>query len=213
MTTVGHAIAPHSLRILSLIAMLVVAAAVGLPRPTSADHLNIIANGSFESGAAIPSGWFTTEGVGSTAITSWSVVSGGVDYIGGLWSASDGLRSIDLNACSAGSISQTFATVAGNTYEVTFDMAGNPDGGVKELSVSAAATSETFTFDTAGKSLAAMGWVAKSFTFTATGTSTTLAFTSLIAGCYGPALDNVKVAVLHTMPSTKDDCKNGGWKT
>ena len=88
----------------------------------SANPLSIIANGSFEEGTApFP---ITNVVAGGTAITSWSVDAGDVDYINGFWVSSDGARSIDINGGAAGTISQTFTTVAGHKYKVTFDVAG-----------------------------------------------------------------------------------------
>lgn len=41
-----------------------------------------------------------------------------------------------------------------------------------------------------------MNWLAQSFSFTATGASSTLAFTSTTATAFGPALDGVSVAAV-----------------
>ncbi len=101
-----------------------------------------------------------------------------------------------MNSTSGpGSISQTFTTIPGDLYRVSFDLAGDPGGGlpVKTLRVSAAGQSQDFTFDTTGKTTTNMGWVAQNWTFTATAATTTLVFQSLDNGANGPALDNVKV--------------------
>ncbi|MBI3342508.1 DUF642 domain-containing protein, partial [Candidatus Curtissbacteria bacterium] len=82
-------------------------------------------NGSFESGT--DPGVFTTVNPGGTNITGWNVDSGNVDYIGTYWPASNGVRSVDMNGLTAGSISQSLTTVVGATYNVTFDLSGNPD--------------------------------------------------------------------------------------
>lgn len=126
-------------------------------------------------------------------ITGWTASN--VDWINTYWTPQNGTKSIDLNATSAGSIAQTFSTVAGQDYLVEFYLAGNPDGGptVKSLSVSADATSFTDTFSTAGKTRANMGWVKKSFTFTADDAFATLKFASTNTGAFGPAIDNVTV--------------------
>ena len=165
-------------------------------------------NGSFEMGP--DPGVFTTLAAGSTAVTGWEVTSGSVDYIGSYWTASDGVRSLDMSGNTAGAISQTITTIPGHTYAAAFDIAGNPAGGpsVKQLQVSAASASQTFNFDTAGKTLTAMGWTPQTFAFTATSASTPLAFTSLTAGFFGPALDNV---IITDVLQNKDQCKNGGW--
>ena len=168
-------------------------------------------NGSFESG--IVPGVFTTLAAGdSTSITDWTVTSGTIDYIGSYWTASDGVRSIDMSGNAAGAISQTFPTTTGAVYNVTFDMAGNPAGGptVKHMEVDAGGAPTLYTFDTTGMTLANMGWTPETFTFTATSANTTLRFTSLDHTAYGPALDNVVVE--QYLPTTKDDCKKDGWK-
>jgi choice-of-anchor C domain-containing protein len=109
--------------------------------------LPTIINGSFESGSN--PGVFTFLPTGSTAITGWTVSAGTVDYIGTYWQASNGSRSVDLNGGSTGAISQTFPTVPGLTYNVTFDMSGNPFSGptVKTMSVSAGGATAAYSYD------------------------------------------------------------------
>ena len=153
-------------------------------------------NGSFEVGT--PPGSYTTHSAGDPDITGWTIDSGSVDYIGSYWQASDGERSIDLNGLEAGTISQTFPTVIGATYDVTFDLSGNPDGlpSMKEVSVSATgAAPSSFFYDTSveGNTHASMEWNQEMYSFVATAVSTTLSFESQIAGAFGPALDNVSI--------------------
>uniref|UniRef100_A0A7C4KIK9 Choice-of-anchor C family protein n=1 Tax=Anaerolinea thermolimosa TaxID=229919 RepID=A0A7C4KIK9_9CHLR len=158
-------------------------------------------NGSFESGTN-PGSYLTVTAPNNTTITGWSVVSADIDYIGSFWSAADGVRSIDLsgNIGSAGAIQQTFATSAGATYYITFSLAGNPSGSptIKTVQVSASpcagCSPQNFTFDTTGRSLASMGWVDATYSFLATGASTTITFTSLDSTGYGPAIDNVRAS-------------------
>ena len=156
-------------------------------------------NGSFENASVDPDGAFVTLAAGSMQITGWTVVSGDIDYIGGYWMASNGARSLDLvGNQNVGGVEQTFDTVPGATYQVLFDMAGNPTGPptIKPLTVSAGAVIQDYTFDITGKSVSNMGWVTNQFMFTATGKSTTLSFISDTTGlgcCFGAALDNVRV--------------------
>ncbi len=155
-----------------------------------------LTNGNFELGT--DPGSFTTLNPGSTDITGWTI-TGQIDYIGSYWQASDGSRSIDLSGFSAGSIQQDIATVAGLTYIVNFDMAGNPDGGptVKSLNIEAVgAGSQTFYFDITGKTKANMGWQTNQWSFVAGAGTTTLKFTSLDDTGWGPALDNVKISAI-----------------
>ena len=173
---------------------------------------NLLTNGSFETGP-VP-GLFTNMAAGSTAISGWTVSTpGNVDYIGSIWVSADGVRSLDLEGSSGtcvtptncpGGIEQTFATTAGAQYTVTFDLAGNPAFGptVKTAMVSAAGQSQNFSFDITGKSFADMGWVLRSWTFTAAGSSTTLKFYTADSPAtgWGPALDNVDVELTSAVP-------------
>lgn len=164
----------------------------------SSAQANLILNGSFETGT--DPGIFTTLGTGSPNISNWTVGSGTIDYIGTYWTAADGSRSIDLNGTSAGSVSQSFATTPGQSYHVTFDMAGNPDNlpNVKTLVASAGSVSLlpfSFNVTTLPSTHGNMGWVLESFDFIAGGASTTLIFASSgdPQGAYGPTLDQVSV--------------------
>jgi choice-of-anchor C domain-containing protein len=154
---------------------------------------NLIVNGSFEQGTARDSIFAYYQG--DTGLSGWSVVGNIESLTSTFWQPSNGLRSLDLNGASTGGVSQIIATTPGNEYNVQFDMAGNPAGGptIKSLKVSAAGQEDIFTFDNAGKTGANMGWATYNWTFVASSVSTTLAFTSLITGGAGPALDNVSV--------------------
>ncbi|MBN1974869.1 MAG: choice-of-anchor C family protein [Sedimentisphaerales bacterium] len=175
---------------------------IGLCAGQSFAAMDPFINGSFEIGDD-PGKSFSTLLAGSTAIDGWTVGNNGIDYISGYWKAADGSRSLDMSALNAGSISQTFDTVTGNNYLVTFQMAGNPVGGplVKELTVGAAGKSQNFIFDTTGKSQTNMGWETMNFSFVANSSSTTLSFTSLINTACGPALDGVTVSLV-PVPAT-----------
>jgi choice-of-anchor C domain-containing protein len=163
-------------------------------------YASLVVNGSFEDGPN--PGGFTTLNAVNTSIVGWTVTGGSIDYIGSYWQASDGSRSIDMDGNSQGTIAQqTLSTVAGQTYLVSFDLAGNTDGGptVKTIGVTIGTSGlQTFTFDTTGKSHGNMGWITESFLYTATGAST-ITFQSLTVGpgaYYGPALDNVSVTAV-----------------
>jgi choice-of-anchor C domain-containing protein len=171
---------------------------------------SIVQNGSFETYTGGDVGSFVTLSVGNTQITGWTVIKGvyaaeselgGIDYIGTIWTAADGARSLDLdNLYATGGVEQPFDTVPGAPYCVTFALAGNPAGGpvVKQVRVSGGASTQDYSFDITGKSFTNMGWVTEHFYFTAPGSTTTLKFQSLSpSGCaYGAALDNVTVEVI-----------------
>ncbi len=169
--------------------LLALLSALGLGSVASAAGFQ---NGSFETGTN--PGTFTQLGAGDPSIAGWTIGGHSVDYIGTYWQASNGERSIDMSGGGAGSLSQSFDTLIGQKYVVTFDMAGNPDSGsLKSMTVSAAADSANYTFDSTVTSKPNMGWASKSFQFTANSTTSTLMFASNEYSAYGPALDNVKV--------------------
>jgi choice-of-anchor C domain-containing protein len=170
-------------------------------------------NGSFETSTVSPApGWYLTLNQGNaSAITGWIVGAGGIDYIGTFWGASNGSRSLDLVAASGvGGIAQTFDTAIGAHYQVAFDLAGNYyEDPVKLLNVSIQSGSivnQSFVFNTSGKSANNMGWTRYAMDFVAGSGQTTLAFTGSSQGsacCYGPALDNVTVALTAAVPEAE----------
>jgi choice-of-anchor C domain-containing protein len=177
-----------------------------------------IVNGSFEQGAN--PGSFSMLYAGSTDLTGWSIDVESVDYIGGYWQASHGVRSLDMSGLTAGQISQTLNTVAGSTYRVTFDMSGNAGGApaVKMLTVSVnGAQAQTYSYDTTAKGTTQlnMNWETMIYEFTANSSSTVLAFTSGTPGWFGPALDNVSITANEVeeidtdgdgVPDSEDNC-------
>ena len=179
----------------------------------------ILTNGGFEAGT-FANPYNPVFAVNNATIDGWTVDSGSVDLITTYWTSSEGDQSIDLNGWTPGSMSQAFPTIVGHNYKVTFDLAGNPDGGtpLKTLNVSATGGATTpYSFDTTGQSDSNMGWLPQTYSFTANSASTTLTFASTTTSNsdpFGPALDNVNVSdVTPLLPTSKDQCKNDGWKT
>lgn len=181
-----------------------------------------VTNGSFETGTTppVPPGfiWLTAGDI--TSIASWTVSAGTVDYVGTLWQAADGVKSIDLNGTSAGAVRQSITTEVGKTYKVTFSLSGNPEGpdGIKTMTADVGAAAIPFDY-TVGPSntLVDMKWASKSFTFVAAAVTTVLTFTSssTTAGAFGPVLDKVRVELVNPNAATAkafDVCKKGGWK-
>jgi len=162
-------------------------------------NANLIVNGSFEVGT--DPGVFLTLPGGSTAIAGWTTTGVSTDYIGTLWVASDGDRSLDLvGSPGLGGVMQTFLTTPLEDYIVTFDLAGNPDADgfpVTSMRVEAAGQSADFSYNITGKDFQNMGWEPRSWQFTASGNSTTIKFYALDArgsvGQLGTAIDNVSV--------------------
>ena len=158
-------------------------------------HAATLVNGNFESGIA-PG---TTKPAGSTDVTGWAVLSDSVDWVDGIGSVpeingTNGSLFIDLNGNLPGGIQQTFGTLVGQAYLITFDMNANTVvGASKSLQISAGADSQTFTF--VPNAATDVVWQPKSFVFTATGPTTTLTFVSLVnASNAGPLIDNVAIA-------------------
>ena len=176
-------------------------------------------NPSFAGGVAetpdFPDWGFAQVFPGNPAVTGWTVGGNGIDYVGSLWDAADGdAHSIDLNSYGPGSVSQTVDTVAGQTYNVTFAMSGNPangeDLGPKTMTVSATGNpSQDYTYDvTAANTFHNMMYVDKTFSFVGTGSSVTLTFTSttdLVNGVRhrGPVIDNVRDTTAPDVVKTK----------
>jgi hypothetical protein len=128
---------------------------------------------------------------------------------------------IDLNACSPGSIEQSFSTIVGQQYTLYFNMAGNSActpsnpcdertdniNNVKTFKVSVAGMVQNYTFDTSGTpnltpgkiaDYSGMGWTSESLIFTAVDSTTTLRFESTCSscGCFGAAIDCVEVCTI-----------------
>jgi choice-of-anchor C domain-containing protein len=162
---------------------------------------NNIENGSFETGVNLPpiNSFGGVSATSTRQIDGWTVTSGAIDWVGRLyWEASDGNYSIDLNAASPGAISTSFSTVVGENYTLSFDVAGNPDGGptVKNFDLAIANVNRRFAFDTSGYSRSNMGWKKITLRFTASAVTTNLKFIGVSPGASGAAIDNVEVSVM-----------------
>ena len=175
-----------------------------------AAQASLLVNGSFELGAFVANGDQTMSvPVDSTAITGWTVVSDTTAWIRagnpfGL-SASNGSYFLDLTdyAASApyGGVTQTFATLPGASYLLTFDLGGsNTYGRPDAITASAAGTSISFTTGAASLNTPNNDWYAQSMSFVATGASTVLTLQGSLGHNY-IGLDNVSV-VLTSLPDT-----------
>jgi choice-of-anchor C domain-containing protein len=161
-------------------------------------------NGSFEQGTPNPCNTFNIP-ANDTRITGWTVSVGNIDWESGPpcgWDPSNGNNSLDLVGTGGiGGIRQTFDTVPGTRYSVSFDLAGNYGHPpvVKPLAVTINGVTTNFTFDTTGRSAADMGWTTKTLTFVADSSSSTIDFVSDVTSSggfldAGAALDNVRIA-------------------
>lgn len=154
---------------------------------------NLTVNPSLETGPK--PGMAIELPVGSTAIDGWIVTRNPIDYCEGRWDAAQGVRSVALNGLAAGGIAQTIPTEAGGEYTATFYMGGDAFSSpvLKHMRVTAAGQSQDYEFDATHAWPWGMGWLLKTFVFTATSSFTTLEFYSLDSDTTGPTIDNIWV--------------------
>lgn len=166
----------------------------------------MVVNGGFEPA---PGGaTYVAVPGGSSAITGWTTSDSGVEWFKtstfGFADSANGGWVVDLANLfhPAGGVAQSFATVAGTTYQVDFEF-GTSNGffrdGTAEIVVAAGATSQLFSisnFTTAG------AWEARTISFVATAASSTLSFRCLQdANTHFAFIDGVSVAALVPMPA------------
>ena len=120
-----------------------------------------------------------------------------IDVINGRWTPVEGSQSIDLTGASPGSISQTLTLDPSKTYQLSFSIAGNPEGlpDIKTVRVHWDDQVFDFSFDKSGHSVSDMGWEKKTIPGLTSSGSTVLVFEDVTAGnlYYGIALDDVSV--------------------
>jgi len=164
-----------------------------------------ISNGGFEQPTTPPlSGSVTTFTSASQGIPGWTIVSGNVDLVAtALLPSFEGNESINLNGLSPGAISQTFSTVLGQAYTLTFGYSNNPGSPsaifTADVSVTGATpvlattiTHNTSTYDI-NTHTGSMNYNVFSQNFIANSTSSTVKFQSTSpAGPYGIVLDGIK---------------------
>jgi choice-of-anchor C domain-containing protein len=157
-------------------------------------------NGGFEE-PIVPADYFKRIATGAS-IGPWQVTSGAVEVVDdGFWQAAEGQQSVDLNpppdVAGPGMVAQTFTTIPGDPYTVTYSLAGNPDGppAVKTGRVLIdGEVIQDFRFDVSGKTRRNMGYEEWRVSFVANNSTTMLSFTSTTPHTrYGPVIDNVRV--------------------
>jgi len=169
-------------------------------RVLGTEPLPLAINGSFETPVAGDRKIVTYDA--NQSIGKWRVLEGDVQVKGsGYWQHAAGNQSLDLNGSQRGGIYQDVATTPGATYDLSLRLAGNPEGGptIKTADIYwGPAGSQTLlkqvTFDTTGRSNAAMGWIPVNLPdLKATGGSTRLTIVSRTAGEFGPVVDDVQL--------------------
>lgn len=196
-------------RTMKLINYAAALAALGMAASTAQAGNITIVNGDF--GSPFVGGNFNTYfATDSTSIPGWTLTGGSIDLIGNYWQSSPGNgsgQSVDMDGYfAAGTIQQSGIFLDAGTATVSFDLAGNTDGGspIKTLQVDLLGLApQVFTFDTTGHGHGNMGWVSESATFIVpTAGNYTLQFASLdySGSAYGPALDNVSMNETQATP-------------
>lgn len=185
------------------ITILAAATAAALAFASSASAAQLLTNGGFETlGAASPQGWggYTFGSGFSPVLPGWTVDSGSVDVTqtGSTWGpAFEGTNSLDINGWDAGSISQSFATVAGQTYHVSFvysrNAAGAPDPATADVTAGGQTLQVTAPNDGTFGGPMAMAWKPASFDFIAQGPMSTITLAATVRGNGGVFFDDVQV--------------------
>lgn len=158
-----------------IIALLATAAAV----PALAAS-NIVTNGSFETGNF--SGWTQFGDTGFTGVAGYFLTN-----------PSDGsYQSYFGPVGSTGGIVQSLSTVAGGTYEISFDMRADAGGQLFEASFGSATL-------LSGSFSSGVGYTTYNYTVQATGASTDLRFATQHLPSYYQ-LDNVIVSSVASVP-------------
>ena len=184
-----------------VLSLLVLSCALVSPSGAS----NLVANGGFEI-VPDPGAGTVMLPVGSTVLSPWIVTAGEVEGIGQYyWAAGEGLTSLSLNGNSAGTIAQSFATVPGTAYTVSFLLSGDAFSAspIKHLRVRAAGAVKDTLFDSTPAWHWNMAWTQVNWTFQAVASTTTLEFVSMDAGAEGPALDGVQVVPAGTLDAAQ----------
>lgn len=174
---------------------------------------NLITNGSFE--APVIGAQFSAQAAASGGLSSWTITDTGVVMIDsfdnfGAWTqpaeSSDGIQFLQLQTHSGtgpGTISQTFATTAGTTYQLEFDYSGIYPGDITtSLTYDVGSGAQTVNMNITGNQLP---WATETHQFVATGSTATLSFTgNYVAGFWGASIDNVSVKALPATSDTAD---------
>ena len=174
----------------------------------------LIVNGSFETPDITTE--FRQHVVGVTTLTGWTITDNNVFQIDGFDNndadmaavASDGDQFVQLQWNSSGStLSQTIATVVGQTYRLEFDYGGiYPSNKDVTLTYNVGGgADQTIDYSLIDLEVGQVAWVTQVLDFTATATTTTVSFTGdYNAGFWGPGVDNVSVKKVASVAATAD---------
>ena len=186
---------------------LALAATAALLISTSASAAELIVNGGFEN-PTITDPCCST--VPPEALPGWTIDTGNVNVVNGTFGSSagnlakEGNQYLDLvGQGGIGSLSQSFATVAGQMYTLNFAFSHNLFGGTPSASASFLVGGLSGTVAHSTGSTSNLDWQSFVGNFTATGPTSTLKFTNLTGGSNeGIFLDAVSVQSAVPEPAT-----------
>jgi len=177
-----------------------------LAAPLFASAQNLITNGSFE--APVIGATTTYYVTGDTGLTDWTVSGNNVQLVNSQWTpnlsltASNGSQWIDLTGGNEGFgkgiTSNTFNTVIGQTYTLSFDvgtLAGRPNASV-DYSINGTVNG---TFTNVGANATGMKWATNTVTWVANSTTSQVSFLGSSANASSSTLiglDNVVVTAV-----------------
>jgi hypothetical protein len=149
---------------------------------------NLLINGGFEQPSVVDTGlhYEHRSGTELTGWTSFSTYQGTVQFDSAYAPVSEGSQAVQLEI-SGDSISQSFATIAGQSYVLSFDLSSNSASSESTLGLAVASLIETFGGPPRGS------YAHNTRQFTAASSTTTLVFTNAATVLTFPHLDNVAV--------------------
>ena len=138
----------------------------------SAARADTVINGSFSDAIGLASlgGWTSTFGVGASSEASFA------DCCGGVGAGLNNLAQFGGGQSSGGILSQSFATVAGQSYTLSFLYGTFGDSEPQSLAVTVGDLSTSITDPTGSSDFRSL-FTLENFTFTATSSTSTLTFT------------------------------------
>jgi hypothetical protein len=182
------------------------AAMMAVAVPASA-AINLIQNGSFEIGTD-PGSILQVGGLDTTTVTNWTTTAAQqFKYVGDLYNASAGVRSIDMSGTGGGISQQVGGLTIGKAYSVSFALSNNPAatvGGIVRVSTPGTAV-QTFQFANNPVTAGDMEWQRVAYRFIATAKSQRIGFTNANATAnrsFGPVIDNVILTEVIPEPQT-----------
>jgi hypothetical protein len=137
---------------------------------------------------------------------AWHITAGNVDLVhqAGGWPAPpvSSPNYLDLNGNTAGTIQQSFTTIVGQNYNLSFYFSNNPGGSPHPATASVDVSLFSGNVQHDHATTSDLGWLFYTHNFTANSTSTTLQFAELDNCCNGGILlDSVSVSAVPE-PST-----------